>query len=84
MAGMSLFHFSRSFKQSTGLPPHQYILRRRIEHAKSLLKTNELGIAEIGQRLGFSDQSHFTLIFRNSWVRLPPVGEPSDFHSSLP
>ncbi len=61
---MSLFHFSRSFKQSTGLPPHQYILRRRIEHAKSLLKTNELGIAEIGQRLGFSDQSHFTLIFR--------------------
>ena len=64
VAGMSLFHFSRSFKQSTGLPPHQYILRLRIEHAKSLLKTNELGIAEIGQRLGFSDQSHFTLIFR--------------------
>ena len=64
MAGMSLFHFSRSFKQSTGLPPHQYILRRRIEHAKSLLKTNELGIAEIGQRLGFSDQSHFKMIFR--------------------
>jgi AraC family transcriptional regulator len=64
LAGMSLFHFSREFKQSTGLPPHQYILQLRIEHAKNLLKTTKLGIAEIGQRFGFSDQSHFTMIFR--------------------
>ena len=64
LAGMSLLHFSRSFKQSTGLPPHQYILQLRIEHAKTLLKTTKLGIVQTEQHLGFSDQSHFTMIFR--------------------
>jgi AraC family transcriptional regulator len=61
---MSPFHFCRSFKQSTGLAPHQYILHLRIEKAKALLKNKKLGIAEIASRLGFSDQSHFTNIFR--------------------
>jgi len=61
---MSPFHFCRSFKQSAGLTPHQYILHVRIKRAKGLLKNKKLGIAEIASRLGFSDQSHFTNIFR--------------------
>jgi AraC family transcriptional regulator len=61
---MSLFHFCRSFTQSIGLTPHQYILHLRIEKAKGLLKNKRLGIADIASRLGFSDQSHFTNIFR--------------------
>jgi len=61
---MSPSHFCRSFKESTGRSPHQYILHLRVEEAKGLLRGTRLGIAEIAQRVGFSDQSHFTMIFR--------------------
>ena len=64
VAGMSLFHFSRSFKQSAGLSPHQYTLQLRIKEAQRLLRTTELSIAEVAHRVGFCDQSHFTMIFR--------------------
>jgi AraC family transcriptional regulator len=63
-AGISPFHFCRSFKQSTGLSPHQYTLQLRIKEAQRLLRTTELSIAEVAYRVGFSDQSHFTMIFR--------------------
>ncbi len=61
---MSMFHFIRSFKQSTGLPPHQYVLRKRIERAKSLLVDPGLSIAEVALRCGFGSQSNFTTAFR--------------------
>jgi AraC-like DNA-binding protein len=61
---LSPFHFSRLFKQNTGLAPHQYVLHWRIEEAKRLLTRTELDLAEIAQRLGFRDQSHFTERFR--------------------
>lgn len=64
LADMSLFHFCRSFKQSTGSSPHQYILKLRIEEAKHLLRSTKLGVAEVAHHVGFSDQSHFTMIFR--------------------
>lgn len=61
---MSVCHFIRSFKQSTGLSPHQYVLRKRIEHAKSLLADPKLPIAEVALRCGFGSQSNFTTAFR--------------------
>lgn len=64
IAQISLYHFLRLFKQSTTLTPHQYILQRRLEKAKSLLQQRELSIAEIAIRVGFSDQSHFTRYFK--------------------
>jgi AraC family transcriptional regulator len=64
LAHVSPFHFCRSFKQSTGLSPHRYILRLRIEEAQRLLNKSTLAISDVAKRLGFSDQSHFTMVFR--------------------
>jgi len=64
VAGVNLYHFARAFKQSTGESPHQYVLRRRIEHAKELLRRPHLSVIEASARTGFVDQSHFSKVFR--------------------
>ena len=64
VSNLSPYHFSRLFKQNTGLAPHQYVLHWRIEEAKRLLMRTDHDLAEIAQRLGFRDQSHFTERFR--------------------
>lgn len=64
VVGMSPYYFARQFKHSTGLAPHQYLSERRIERAKELLSDTNSSIADIGLRLGFSNQSHFTAQFR--------------------
>lgn len=62
--GMSPYYFARLFKQSTGMPPHQYVINCRIEQAKILLAENKLPIVEISYRVGCSSQSNFTALFR--------------------
>lgn len=64
IAQISPSYFSALFKQSTGLAPHQYLLRYRIDLAKQLLRENKLSIAEISYHLGFSHQSHFSHHFK--------------------
>ncbi len=61
---MSPYHFLRLFRDSSGLTPHRYLVQRRIEVAKSMLLRDDLSVAEVAHRLGFSDQSHFTRHFR--------------------
>ena len=61
---MNPYYFSRLFKQSTGLSPHHYLLRQRIERAKELLTGPRRRIAEVSQELGFANQSHFATTFR--------------------
>jgi AraC family transcriptional regulator len=63
VAQISPFYFSRLFKQSTGLSPHQYLLRQRIERAKELLADPSRRVAEVSYELGFPHQSHFTTVF---------------------
>ena len=57
---LSVGHFARAFRRSTGLSPHQWLLRRRIDEADGLLRDCGLSLAEIARACGFADQSHFT------------------------
>jgi len=71
VAGMSVFHFARQFKQSAGISPHHYLVGRRIERAKKLLADTDLSLSEIAFATGFSDQSHLTRHFRQM-IGVPP------------
>ena len=62
-ADMSRAHFVKSFKQSTGQTPHQFLIRRRVERAATLMLNSNQGLAEIALRSGFSSQSHLTQLF---------------------
>jgi AraC family transcriptional regulator len=60
---LSVSHFSRAFRVSTGLPPHQWLLRQRVEAAKQLMTVRDLSLSEIAISAGFANQSHFTRVF---------------------
>jgi AraC family transcriptional regulator len=64
LAGMSPHYFCQLFKQSTGLSPHQYVLRRRIECAKEYLRDPKFTVRDVARATGFLDQSHFAKVFR--------------------
>jgi AraC family transcriptional regulator len=66
LVNLSAKHFARAFRQSTGLPPHRWLIERRVERAKAMLVTAEVSLAEIALACGFADQSHFTAAFRKS------------------
>lgn len=69
--GMSVSHFCRLFKQSTGLTPHQYVIACRVERARSLLLDKERTIAQVAHAVGFADQSHMNYHFKRL-VGIPP------------
>jgi AraC family transcriptional regulator len=65
VARLSPYHFARQFKATTGLPPHQYVILRRVERARQLLQAGtELSLAEVAAHAGFSDQSQFSYHFK--------------------
>jgi len=64
---ISPYHFARQFKATTGLPPHQYVITRRVERAQQLLRPcGDLSLGEIALRVGFSDQSQFCFHFKRA------------------
>jgi len=64
VAGLSVSHFKSLFRASMGLPVHQYLIRRRVERAKTLLRENELPISQIAFETGFAHQSHLSRLMR--------------------
>ena len=70
---MSPYHFARLFKRSTGVSPHRFLVRRRIEQASALLTAQTLSVAEIARSVGFRTPSHFTTTFRRVTGITPSV-----------
>jgi transcriptional regulator of acetoin/glycerol metabolism/AraC-like DNA-binding protein len=64
VAGLSIHHFAREFKHSTGVAPHHYLIQKRVERAKDMLAHTELSLSEIAYAVGFADQSHLARHFR--------------------
>jgi len=64
IAGVSVFHFARQFKQTTGEAPHAFLIRRRVERARDMLTGTDLPLSEIALINGFADQGHFGRHFR--------------------
>jgi AraC family transcriptional regulator len=64
VAGVARHHFSREFKKATGVPPHRFVMERRVERATELLARSDLPIARIAHDVGMSSQSHLTTVFR--------------------
>jgi AraC family transcriptional regulator len=58
------FHFARLFKQTTGLPPHQFVIHKRVERAKRLIAAGRLSLSQIAIDVGFSDQSQLNRHFK--------------------
>jgi transcriptional regulator of acetoin/glycerol metabolism len=65
VAGLSVHHFARQFKQSIGVTPHHYLTQKRVERAQEMLAQTDLSLAEIAYAAGFSDQSHLARHFRH-------------------
>ncbi len=63
LAGLSTCHFARAFKQSIGVPPHRFIVERRIAYAMQLVRQTSQPFTDIALAVGFSDHSHFTRTF---------------------
>lgn len=62
-AKLTRMHFAAQFRATTGLRPHEYLLRQRVERAKTLLLDDDFSIVEVALAVGFQTQAHFTTIF---------------------
>lgn len=62
--GLTRMHFAAQFRAATGVRPHDYLLRRRIERAKLLLSQSETTIVDIALAVGFQSQAHFSTVFK--------------------
>lgn len=72
-AGLTPSHFCRVFKRATGMSPHKFVMKSRLERAQELLAGSSLSIAQVAEAMGFKSQSHFTRSFREFSGQTPSV-----------
>ena len=78
LVDLSPFHFSRVFKDATGMSPLQFVTRERITRAQQLIRETSLSLIEIALDVGYTSPSHFAQVFRRT------VGvTPTEFRSTL-
>jgi AraC family transcriptional regulator len=70
-AGLTRMYFAAQFRESTGLRPHEYLLRRRIERAQKMLSNKSTTLVDVALSVGFESQSHYTTVFKR-FVGQPP------------
>ena len=71
VACLSIFHFTRAFAAATGVPPHRYVSRRRLETARAMIATGRASLSDIALECRFSSQSSFTRAFRRATGMTP-------------
>ena len=71
IARMPTRQFSTAFREATALPVYQYVLRRRVEYARDLLTSTDLGLSDVAQKSGFSHQAHMNRVVRRLLGRTP-------------
>ncbi len=68
---LSAFHFARSFRATTGMPPHAFVTAHRLMVARDLLLRDGTSVAEVAFSVGFSNVSHFRRLFRQRYGLTP-------------
>ena len=81
-AGLTRMHFAAQFRAATGLRPHEYLLRRRIERAQEMLAETGMSLVDIALSVGFQTQSHFTSVFKRYAGQPPRAWRES--HGKIP
>lgn len=84
VAALSPSHFARAFRATTGLPPHRWLMARRVERAKAMIANTQLPIVEIALACGFASQSHMNDVFRRHMMPTPRHWRVGDSAEATP
>jgi AraC family transcriptional regulator len=76
--GLSRMHFAAQFRAATGMRPHEYLLRRRVERAQQMLTETGTSVVDVALSVGFQTQSHFTTVFKRFAGQPPRAWRHSD------
>ena len=79
ISGLSQYRFAHNFKSATGVPPHQYVLRTRLDRAKQMLRQTNLSVLDIAYAVGCQSVSRFNSLFRRELGTTP-----SHYRASFP